>query len=944
MKSAGLFLISTLAVTLAASLAVRPQNEQLTARFFIQKSDAVIRQGIDSSSADELRSACDRLLAEEFSTDARIEPSERIRAITYALAIAEKIAYPAAQRKALLRVGALKYQYGPHDEAAIALERFLSLSTGEPAPPDNAQAAHTLALIYRNQARYDKALHYYNLAFDGFQHTSPGDAANVLNGTGAIYMYLGDYNQAETAHRRSLAIAEKQRQGAPIADALFHLGIINRLRGNYSDALNLYHQARQISETLASTDPSMFPSATILRHIAGAYFLQGNRRLALDYTGQALVLDERRNDAVGLAYSRQMLALIRTSEGNYTDALSLAERTLPQFEKLGDKDGLTRQLALLGNIHLLVGNNEKSLGYFRRTLGLREASNSRDGVAIARIGIAKNLLVQKKFADALDLAKLAAASVEENGNRELLWQAQSLIGQIYLAQDDCDSTRTALDAAIGTIESLRGEVVGGASENSLFFAERIKPYQLLSKMFAAQGDYRNSFEYAERAKARVLVDAVQSGKNQSTSIMTVAERFDDNRFRGNIASLHAQISKLAPGDKAKRSDLDAKLATARGDMTRFRTNLYAAHPQLRIKHGEAKPVELRDVDSLLNANSALLEYSVSPDAVFLYAFTRDADGKTDFRTYKIDSESGDLSKSVARFRQMLAERNVLFSAEARALYDRLLRPAAAQLAGKTNIVIVPDDDLWELPFQALQSGPDRYVLDDANVSYTPSLTILRELRSRAQPIAEKRIVAFGNPVDVNGLNKNFASLIEAEKQTYALQNLYGGKAAIFNRSAAGEAAFRREAEKGFSTLHIASHGILDNNSPLNSYVLLAPDQADGDDGRLEAWEILEMNLKSDLVMLSACETARGEARAGEGLVGLAWSLMIAGARNVAVSQWKVDAASTTRLTVDFYKSLNKPIATTKPAALREAALKLRRTPSTAHPFYWAGFVLIGAAE
>jgi CHAT domain-containing protein len=110
-----------------------------------------------------------------------------------------------------------------------------------------------------------------------------------------------------------------------------------------------------------------------------------------------------------------------------------------------------------------------------------------------------------------------------------------------------------------------------------------------------------------------------------------------------------------------------------------------------------------------------------------------------------------------------------------------------------------------------------------------------------------------------------------------------------------------------------------------------------------------MNLNADLVTLSACETARGQARSGEGMIGLAWSLLVAGTRSVAVSQWKVESGSTTGLMQNFYSALkpnstgDKNLFAGKAEALRRGALKLRRNPRYAHPFYWAGFVLIGEA-
>ncbi len=920
------------------------QIGDLSARLIVKKTDAEIQKILENRTDTELKSVCDEVIKQADSGEFANDFPNRIRLFQLAQTTARKIQYADGEIRALLGLGAVNIQNSQFPPALEYLTQALAIAEKTGDRQSQADAVLSMAGIHRTKAEYDKALEFYGRALTIYKELDASQVMMVLEAVGAVNMYLGDYTKAETAHREALSIAEKRNSKDGIADALFHLGIINRLRGNYTDALRLYQESREITDALAPTNPGMFPSATVLRHIAGTYFLQGNLRLALDYDNQALALDERRKDFAGKAYSLQMLALIRVAEKNYAAALPVAGQVVPMFEKLGDNDGLARSLALLGNIYLATGKYDQSLENLRRALAMREASGSRDGMAIARIAIARVYLAQSKFPDALELAQKAADSAKENGNRELLWQAQSVVGQIYLAQNECDKTRTAFDAAIGTIESLRGEIVGGAAENSLFFAERIKPYQQLAAMLANEKDFTESFEYAERAKARVLLDAVRFGRNQQTANMSAEEKSEENTLRGEVNSLNAQISKIAVADQEKSTDLKTKLEASRTALARFQTNLYAVHPELRIKRGAVKPIEIEEVGSLLTEKSALLEYLVSDDAVLLYVFTK-ANGAVEFKTYKIDVGREELNKRIARFRQKLAERNVLFAADSQAIYDALLRPAVRQLAGKTNLTIVPDDGLWELPFQALQSAENRYILDDASVSYSPSLTTLRELRGNQTEFNSQNILAFGNPMNGGAnVNVNFTVLPEAERQTNTLKTLYGAKnVRVFNRNQADEGVLKRETIAGFKVLHLATHGVLDNNSPLNSYILLAPNQATGDDGKLEAWEILEMNLSSDLVFLSACETARGQSRSGEGLIGLSWSLMVAGARNVVVSQWKVESASTTDLTVDFYKSL-KQNAARKPEALRQAALKLRRNPSTAHPFYWAGFVLIGEAE
>jgi CHAT domain-containing protein len=124
-----------------------------------------------------------------------------------------------------------------------------------------------------------------------------------------------------------------------------------------------------------------------------------------------------------------------------------------------------------------------------------------------------------------------------------------------------------------------------------------------------------------------------------------------------------------------------------------------------------------------------------------------------------------------------------------------------------------------------------------------------------------------------------------------------------------------------------------------SHLALAEGSAH-EDGLLEAWELMQLDLHADLAVLSACETARGRIGAGEGMVGFSWAMFIAGVPSIVVSQWKVESAGTRDLMVNFHRGLIGS-RTTKSDALRQAALKVMKNPETSHPFYWGAFVLVG---
>jgi len=153
---------------------------------------------------------------------------------------------------------------------------------------------------------------------------------------------------------------------------------------------------------------------------------------------------------------------------------------------------------------------------------------------------------------------------------------------------------------------------------------------------------------------------------------------------------------------------------------------------------------------------------------------------------------------------------------------------------------------------------------------------------------------------------------------------------------ATEESFKTQTRR-FDLVHVAAHGIYDDADPLQSY--LAFDASPGHDGRLTAQEVLRMKLPAQLVILSACDMAVGRPAAGEGLVGMTWALMIAGAETIVAAKWEVDSETTTRLMLEFHRALSSGVP---PAdALRTAQLSLLRSSRWVHPFYWAAFVDVG---
>jgi CHAT domain-containing protein len=187
-------------------------------------------------------------------------------------------------------------------------------------------------------------------------------------------------------------------------------------------------------------------------------------------------------------------------------------------------------------------------------------------------------------------------------------------------------------------------------------------------------------------------------------------------------------------------------------------------------------------------------------------------------------------------------------------------------------------------------------------------------------------------------------LPDAAREVKALGPLYGRQQSqVLVGADATEDRFKTHAGE-FRILHLATHGFLNDTNPMYSHVLLSPG-SDKEDGLLETWEIMDLDLHAELAVLSACETARGRITSGEGVIGLTWALFVAGVPTTVVSQWNVESTSTAQLMLAFHRArkMNEqgadPLGTAR--ALQRAELKLLRNAKFSHPAYWAAFIVVG---
>jgi len=605
--------------------------------------------------------------------------------------------------------------------------------------------------------------------------------------------------------------------------------------------------------------------------------------------------------------------------------------------------------------------------------------------------IAETYYDEGKYGEAIKELEKGIALARKMGMRSFLWEMYQLSGVAHWANNEPDLSRRDLEAAVTEIEAMRDTVVGGEIVLQHFFEDKLSPYHDLIEVLLQQGDCDGAFAYAERSKSRVLLDVLKRGRRYAKKIMSPSEQIEEASLRRKLIALNRQVENETyrePGG-GRLDALRGARAEARLDYELFRANLYVAHPELATASTQ-ESIKVEGLQNLLTSpDVALLEYVETGHSTYLFVLTAETNEsvgssstpafKAKCRAYPLKISGDELADKVNDFRLRVGHPESVLGRQAQELYNLLLKPAESEFTGKKTLVIVPDGILWEVPFQALKPKADRYLLQDSVIYYAPSFTVLQEMKQERnlratasigslpsgngkhadQRQEDLRLLIVGNPLFPAGHD----SLQGTGELATRLENLYGKtNTRVYTEATAAEERITNEASN-YQVIHLGTHSFLDDDDPMYSYVMFSrgeegPTEAlsedevldlsqdMGKDGFLEAWEIMDLELNAQLVVLSACETARGRVGNGEGIVGLSWSLFIAGAPSTVVSQWNVEEKSTNELMFFFHENFVRRGQTPQAGdslaeALQKASLKLMESPDYRHPYYWAGFVVMG---
>jgi len=576
-----------------------------------------------------------------------------------------------------------------------------------------------------------------------------------------------------------------------------------------------------------------------------------------------------------------------------------------------------------------------------------------------------------------------------------LWQVEKALATVLAARNKHDQAENHFELAVSSLEGARERL--RPEEFALRFGtDRFQLYDEYASYLAGR-----AIETGEEAAAEKALLVVERRRAQALWDMMALGWFglQPDAVPGQLRRVRQAEARLAakqgilrdqfnlPPEKrnpAQISQLEAELKQTKQEHARLLTAL--AQGQFRFSSPSSLPSGIiAETRKKLGPDRLLIEYLVTDESTYAFVLsvgrlevTQLPVGRQKLREkvqsllqpfYRLYSGESDLARLGFDFQT------------AHELYAELVAPLEPQFGKASQILVVPDDALFYLPLELLVDAlPGR--TQSANVLYsnceqagfllkrfaicylTAAAQILGGPEDSGGRTATPTLLAVANPaagqvpgvpgqedpvrrrLHSAGSGGAFGPLPGSTDEVARIrQNFPSGRTTVLTGSNATETGYKALSPRS-EIVHLATHAIAADDHPFYSTLILAPDAKVQEDGFLQAYEIVRSPLKAKLVVLSACETAKGPLGRGEGLVGLVSAFLQAGARSVLATQWSIDE-STAELMESFYKAMmgGKDMA----GALRQAKLDIlqkrlrfgRTEVSLAHPFFWAPFVLIG---
>ena len=818
------------------------------------------------------------------------------------------------------------------------------------------------------------------------------------------------------------------------------LGILEALEREYPDNTGMLRAVRlnagRIYTTLGRYEQARAHFLWLLDHgyprahldLGELYFNIGDFAQADRHLERALEVVAGDQGTEGLVLNR--LGQSHLAQGRVVEAVTALNRALRVFTHIGDVHGQALARNTLGGVHMRREAYREAGEQFSQASQLAAQLDDKPLVVDTLDNLAEAAVRAGRPHEAAGALERAERLAEEIGDRRGQIRSRHLLGVVAV---DSRKPREALAhfrRAVALTEQLYGQLGTLSRESKAAFLHQFsalyRAYIDLLLRLRLQGDDvalgDEAFQAAEHVRSRVFTEMI----TESRAALAFMAGTRDPEFKRLLGEERAALVAIAlvakrrrefferpgPKDAVEHREIGDQEARAAARHAEIRGALRTQYPRYADLK-EPRPLSTAEAQRLLRADEAVLSFFVTDSLTGVWVITRDqarlevlplgrqqmADATRGLRTAAaaVLDTLGDPGRATSPV--ALREAFERYEpAGAAALYRLLVAPVADAFADRRVVYLVPDDILYQVPFEALLTEPfsppapvpglvgaglERapYWARRQDLAYLPSVSVLRSIRTLGREAGPRPwpLLAFADPVFddraetaspatavtrgalLGNLRRGgaYRSALQPLPDTRgealeAARALGGRPEDLYLGARATESNVKRLPLSQYRTVLFATHGLLAGEfAPGVQPALALSAVGDPDnDGLLEMGEILGLELDADLVVLSACNTAAGADDRGEGFAGLTRSFMYAGARSLLVTLWSVESTSARALTEATFSHMS---AAGKAAALSQAKRAMFSEPSrvplgpslaasTAHPFFWAPFVLVGEAQ
>jgi CHAT domain-containing protein/Tfp pilus assembly protein PilF len=801
----------------------------------------------------------------------------------------------------------------------------LSESAGDKVGQITNHAA--LAQLLVQQGKLDQAFMHLSVAETMTKAVGdPRLQANLLQTRGAAYMSSGEFEKSLDAYREAMKLSRSLNDRGGQAELFASSGWAFQSLGNIPRALGCYESAITLFAEVGNKDGEV--RARI--GMGSLYQALGEwNKASEEYMRAAPSASDEQ-------YARMLVSVaeIHQSLNQPLDALSGYKKALTLIRSANDQDPTLEGAiwAGLARSQMSAGSYQVAEFYFAKAMAKIKESGNRAAEAgiIASIGelnywtalSSPTINPKTRFTEALKEYGLALPMMREMGDRLGEIGILTNTGLVY---DAWGKPREALPYYLEALQKM--DELGTSARLEEFrldlAGQSASLYQRAILLEASLHHMEEAFDLSERARARSFLDQLGNHRIDLAKHPPSDFSLSEEKLRAENVSLQRQLgqelAKPGPDVNPERTlSLRTRLSAVRKEYEDLVHQLKVSNPEY-ASFLSISPLTLGEAQQQLAPDVTVLSYYTTPEMTLAFVLTRDS-----FHVSKLSVSELELFLAVTTFLDFSGTSDMPPSLKT--LFKRLIAPVKSQLK-TSRLAVVPYGVLHGLPFAALTPDGQHFLGDDYSVFYLPSLSVLPHIHARVKTGGSQALVL------ANDQEEGLPRLSYAEGEARAVASLWGSQPLL---GEAATASMLRSKAGEYDIVHLIAHFDFDSQHPQSSRIILGRTKAN--DGPLELHDVFGLDLrKTNLVVLSGCQSQRGSRTRGDDVLGLSRAFIYAGTPSVIASLWSVDDDATQQLMIAFYTHLKEGLS--KAEALRGAQADIRH--KYPNPFYWAGFVLTG---